>query len=99
MRRISPRPGWLIGGGLGLVAVVLIADAAGWLGPLLVCGADGAAVCVDWPVAATWGTWLLFVGCIAGLVTWQVRDWRRDPTPLGPSDDADPAVDSPPGLP
>ncbi len=71
------RPWLVVGGLLLLAAVVLLAAAGGYLGPLVVCGADGRAVCVAWPAAASAFTWLAFLAFIAALVAWQVRDWRR----------------------
>ena len=74
MRARSP---WWILGSLALaLAVVLAAGYAGWLGPLVTCGADGATVCIAWPGVASAVTWLIFIGTLACLVAWQARDWR-----------------------
>ena len=78
MRRVSP---WLVIVPVALVLVTLLVAAfEGWLGPLVVCGADAAPVCIAWPAAASWAMWLVFLGFFAGLATWQVREWRRDIT-------------------
>lgn len=82
MRRLSA---WWIIGPVGLVlGMLLLAALEGWLGPLVVCGADAAPVCVAWPAAAGWGMWLLFLGFFVGLAAWQVREWRRDINEPGP---------------
>lgn len=84
MRRVGP---W---GPVAAVFVLMVAgvsaSAVGWLGPLVACGADGAAVCVTWPGAASLATWLVFVATIVGLLAWQVREWRRDPNPFAKDD-------------
>ena len=70
-------PAWpLAGVGIGL-AGILVAAFAGWLGPLLICGTDGAAVCMRWPAPAAAATWLAFMGVITALMMLQARDWRR----------------------
>jgi hypothetical protein len=71
----------VIAGGFGVVAITIGASAAGLLGDLGACGADGARVCVTWPTAASVATWLVFLGCIAALLAWHVRDWRRGAGP------------------
>jgi hypothetical protein len=69
---------WVIGPvGVGL-AGLMVAAWEGWLGPLVVCGADDAPICVAWPAAAGWAMWLVFLGFFVGLAAWQVREWRRD---------------------
>ncbi len=69
---------WIIAPTAAVLAILLLAAFEGWLGPLVVCGADAAPVCVAWPAAASWGMWLLFLGFFVGLAVWQVREWRRD---------------------
>ena len=69
---------WVIGPVALVLAGLMLAAFEGWLGPLVVCGADAAPVCVAWPAAAEWGMWLLFLGFFVGLAVWQVREWRRD---------------------
>src|SRR5215471_3381578 len=66
VRRINPW--WPIGIGFTVVAASLAASALGWLGPLVACGADGAAVCVTWPPLASLGVWLFFIAFIVGLL-------------------------------
>lgn len=68
----------LVGGLLALSAAVLVAAVTGHLGPLVVCGADGWAVCVAWPAAISALTWLAFLAFIGALVAWHLREWRRD---------------------
>src|SRR3954454_18108696 len=76
-READVRLSWLLVGlGSVVVVVVLIAATLGAYGPLVVCGADGAAVCVMWPGWISGATWVLFVGFFIGLATWQVRAWR-----------------------
>jgi hypothetical protein len=58
--------------GLG-VCVALVASAAGWLGPVVVCGADRAPGCVTWPTPVAGLVWAVFIGGVAALVLWQVR--------------------------
>ena len=71
------RHGWLLVAlGLGIVVAVLVGAALGRYGPLVVCGADGAAVCVTWPGWLSGATWVLFIAFFIGLATWQVRAWR-----------------------
>jgi hypothetical protein len=69
---------WIITPAGVLLATILVAAFEGWFGPLVVCGADAAPVCVAWPAAASWGMWLLFLAFFVGLAVWQVREWRRD---------------------
>jgi hypothetical protein len=57
-------------------AAVLVGAASGVFGPLVVCGVDRAPLCVAWPVVASAGTWLLFLGFVVGLAAWQIREWR-----------------------
>ena len=61
---------------LGIVIAVLAGAALGAYGPLVVCGADVAAVCVTWPGWIGGATWVLFIAFFIGLATWQVRAWR-----------------------
>ena len=69
---------WIIGPLAVALAALLLAGFQGWLGPLVTCGADGAAVCVAWPVPASAAVWLLFLAFFGGLAAWQAREWRRD---------------------
>jgi hypothetical protein len=60
---------------VGCVAVcaALIASALGWLGGVVVCGADRSPGCVAWPMPVevlVWGGFMLGVGA---LVVWQLR--------------------------
>jgi hypothetical protein len=61
------------------LGVLLAAAYAGWLGPLEVCGADGAAVCVAWPRTASAAMWLAFIGTLVGLISMQARQWSHPP--------------------
>ena len=58
------------------LALLLGLASTGALGAFVVCGVDGAAICVTWPVWASAGLWLLFIGSIAVLVVVQAQDWR-----------------------
>ena len=58
--------------GLG-VCVALVASAAGWLGPVVACGADRTPGCVTWPAVVSGLVWAVFIVGVAGLVLWQVR--------------------------
>lgn len=73
MRR-SP---WLL---IATVSVALsflfAAGFLGRLGPLVTCGADGAAVCVAWPAPASVALYMVFLGAIAALGAWQSAQWR-----------------------
>ena len=55
------------------VCVALVASAAGWLGPVVVCGADRAPGCISWPTPIPALVWAMFIGGVAALVLWQVR--------------------------
>ncbi|MDQ6670247.1 MAG: glycosyltransferase family 39 protein [Chloroflexota bacterium] len=68
---------WAIGVVALVLAVLLGAASAGWLGPLATCGADGVAVCVAWPGVASAGMWVLNLGTLAALSWLQARRWRR----------------------
>jgi hypothetical protein len=72
------RRSWWVGlvAGFGLVVGLLGAAAAGWLGPLEICGADQAALCVAWPGIASAALWLTFVATVGGLFAWQIWTWR-----------------------
>jgi hypothetical protein len=67
----------VLGGVATVLAVLLVSAFSGWLGPLEVCGADGAAVCVAWPVGASAAIWLMFLAALGGLVALQAREWSR----------------------
>ena len=58
---------------LQLCQSVLVGAALGAYGPLVVCGADGATVCITWPGWLSGATWGLFIAFFIGLATWQVR--------------------------
>jgi hypothetical protein len=68
---------WLLGLGILGVALVLLGAFAGWYGPLVTCGVDGAAVCVAWPLPVAAIVWLGFGGFFVGLGLWHVLGWRR----------------------
>jgi hypothetical protein len=68
---------WLLAGLALLLAGVLVAGFEGWLGPLVTCGVDRAAVCVAWPGAVSLTVWLIFIGTLGALAVWQARDWRN----------------------
>jgi len=55
------------------VCLALVASAAGWLGPVVVCGADRAPGCITWPSQISTLVWGMFIGGVAGLVLWQAR--------------------------
>jgi hypothetical protein len=69
-------PWWFLGSLTLALALVLVAGYAGWLGPLVTCGADAATVCIAWPGVASAATWIVFLGTLAWLAVWQARDWR-----------------------
>jgi hypothetical protein len=60
-----------------LVAVIaasaVLASALGWLGNVVVCGADRAPGCITWPMPISDGLWVLFILGVLGLLFWQVR--------------------------
>jgi hypothetical protein len=59
---------WAVVLGLWAVAIgVLVTAAGGGFGPLVVCGVDGWAVCLDWPRPVSALVWLLFLGLGAAL--------------------------------
>jgi hypothetical protein len=76
MQRLSAW--WIIGPLAVVLLALLLAAFNGWLGPLVVCGADEAPVCIAWPAVASVAMWLVFLGFIAALAAWQIREWRRD---------------------
>lgn len=55
------------------VCVALAASAMGWLGGVVVCGADRAPGCVAWPMPVALLVWAAFMLGVAALVVWQVR--------------------------
>jgi hypothetical protein len=55
------------------ICLALGASAAGWLGPVVVCGADHVPGCVIWPMPVSALAWAVFIGGVAGLVLWQAR--------------------------
>ncbi len=72
------RAAWAaIGGAAVALGVLLVAAAAGWLGQLATCGADGAAVCIAWPGLASAALWLLCLGTLVALAWCQARLWQR----------------------
>jgi hypothetical protein len=91
MRRVSAW--WIIVPVAVVLGGLLLAGFEGWLGPLVVCGADAAPVCIAWPAAASAAVWLVFLGFFAGLAIWQVREWRRDPLPAASDTPAGPGAD------
>lgn len=54
-------------------AACVAASAAGWLGGVIVCGADRTPGCATWPVPISEGLWLAFFIGIAALLIWQTR--------------------------
>jgi hypothetical protein len=58
--------------GLGVV-LALVASAAGWLGGVVVCGADRAPGCVAWPAPVTYAVWCAFLVGVIALLVWQFR--------------------------
>lgn len=59
--------------GVVCVALALVASASGWLGGVVVCGADRAPGCVTWPAPVAGLVWVAFLAGVAALVVWQVR--------------------------
>lgn len=55
------------------VCVVLAASAMGWLGGVVVCGADRAPGCVTWPMPVALLVWAAFMVGVAALLMWQLR--------------------------
>ena len=76
---------------LGIVSLVLAAGFVlawtGAIGPLVVCGADQAAVCVAWPGIASWAVWGSYILFFLGMAAWHVWMWRHE-APDAASDDA-----------
>lgn len=60
---------------LAVVSAVLAAGSQGAFGPLAVCGADAATLCIAWPGIVDWTIWLMFMGTLVGLAVWQARHW------------------------
>ena len=58
---------------LGLVLAIVVASAAGWLGLVVVCGADRSPGCITWPLPVSEGLWLAFLVGVAALLVWQAR--------------------------
>ena len=60
---------------VGCVAVcaALAVSAVGWLGGVVVCGADRSPGCVAWPMPVALLAWGAFVLFIAALLVWQLR--------------------------
>lgn len=56
-----------------LAAAAVVASAVGWLGPVVVCGADRAPGCLTWPVPISEALWAAFVVGVVALLIWQVR--------------------------
>ena len=58
---------------LGAVCVILalVASAQGWLGGVVVCGADRAPGCVAWPPAVAYAVWAAFLVGVVALLVWQ----------------------------
>jgi hypothetical protein len=55
------------------VALALVAAAQGWLGGVVVCGADRAPGCVAWPAPVAYVVWGAFVVGVVALLVWQFR--------------------------
>src|SRR5919197_74248 len=70
---------WIVGAILAIVGAALAAAYMGSLGPLVVCGADGVAVCVAWPGAVSAAVWALYILFFLGIAGWQIMMWRREP--------------------
>jgi membrane protein implicated in regulation of membrane protease activity len=73
------REWWILGAILLFLGVALAGAARGWFGPLLVCGADGVAVCVAWPGVVSATVWALYILFFLGIAGWQIMMWRREP--------------------
>jgi hypothetical protein len=74
---------------VGILAILATA-ARGGFGPLSACGVDGWAVCVAWPQAISLLVWLLFLGYLALLLAWHVREWRAAVAETGLATDSPP---------
>jgi len=59
--------------GVAIVTLALVASASGWLGGVVVCGADRAPGCVAWPAPVELLIWMVFLIGVAALVVWQLR--------------------------
>jgi hypothetical protein len=53
------------------VGLALLASASGWLGGVIVCGADRAPGCVAWPALVATLLWLALIVGVVALVVWQ----------------------------
>ena len=59
---------------VALVAIgAVLASAAGWLGGVVVCGADRTPGCITWPLPVSEGLWVGFIVGVAALLVWQTR--------------------------
>jgi hypothetical protein len=63
----------VLAAGAVCVGLLLVASASGWLGSVVVCGADRAPGCVAWPAPVTGLIWSAFLAGVVALVVWQVR--------------------------
>jgi hypothetical protein len=70
---VSRRQGIALSVAAATVVGILIASAAGWLGGVVVCGADRTPGCVVWPMPVSEMAWAAFILGVAALVIWQVR--------------------------
>jgi hypothetical protein len=70
MRRLQPI--LVLAVAIAMLAAIL-ASAAGWLGGVIVCGADRAPGCATWPAPISELIWAGFVVGIAVLLIWQLR--------------------------
>jgi hypothetical protein len=60
-----------------VIGIALVASGAGWLGMVVVCGADRAPGCVTWPMPVSLAVWATFVIGVGVLVIWQLRFLNR----------------------
>jgi hypothetical protein len=84
---IVGRQWWLVGGASALVVAILAGAYLGIFGPLVTCGADGAAVCVGWPGVVSAAAWGAFVAYVVGLGAWQIWAWLRSADAIAPNED------------
>jgi hypothetical protein len=63
----------LLAAGVAGVGLLLLASASGWLGGVIVCGADRAPGCIAWPAPIADLIWLAFLLGVAALAVWQFR--------------------------
>jgi hypothetical protein len=51
----------------------LLASASGWLGGVVVCGADRTPGCAVWPMPVSELAWAAFILGVAALLIWHLR--------------------------